>query len=112
VSTTRQLPCPHCGKSIEIPLRLFFPSRRHPIHCLACGHISRLPWSAVGIGLVTMLMITVVDLAILKLSGLTKADTFPSILACGLLIFALALISANLSCRICRAQVERLDPDR
>lgn len=112
MSTTRRLPCAHCGKPIEMPLRAFFPSRKDPIPCFACGGICRLPWSAIAIGLIAMLLIAVVAVAILKVSGLTKADTIPSILACGLLFLLLSMVSANLTCRICRAQVERLDRDR
>jgi hypothetical protein len=109
-TSARQLPCAHCGEPIPLALARFFPARKYPIVCPTCGRSCWLPWNAVVIGLVALLFLALVSLTLLKAFGLTEADTIPSILVLGLTFFLLALLSTNLACRICRAQVERLDP--
>lgn len=108
-TSARQVSCAHCGKPIAVPLARFFPARKYAIGCPNCGGLCRLPMNAVLIGIVALLFFAVAGLTILKATGLTEADTIPSILLLGLAFFLVVLVATNLACRVCRFQVERLD---
>lgn len=60
------LPCPYCGASIVVPVGRYFPGRRWPIACAACGGQSVLPIQSVLLGLAVMMPIMVIGILAIK----------------------------------------------
>jgi hypothetical protein len=106
---TKVLPCPHCSRPIAIALRQFFPSRRYPIGCGFCGGLARLAWDTVVLGVGALVLSLMVALMLIDMSGLPKADTWPTILLYGLALFVGVAAVTHLVCRICRFQSHKLD---
>jgi hypothetical protein len=66
VSAIRELPCPYCRAPIPLRRANFFPSRRYPIPCPACGAFALLPWKGVLIGVIVMIGVAVPGLLAAK----------------------------------------------
>ena len=112
MSSTRELPCPHCGAPMLLRRAEFFPTRRQQFRCGACQQTSLLPLSSVLVGVVVMVGFMAFALGfarpILKPPG--GMETVWDFVAAILAFLAIAASASWLASWICRRTVDRLDP--